>query len=701
MIDWPFDTPLSEVRARVAIAVKLAAIVAGLVIVLVAAKPGYPSVHIFTGSALVLGLLLVAGLPSVDSFCARAFAVLDRISLAANLKEDIDLPREARRINLLRIAIGAVFLWRWFWLLPLALVIQHDVYSVFTALTVVLTGVCLMVGFFTPIASIVLLLGAIWSFDFCFSAATLGTHVLVMANIPLLFFSAGTALSIDARLMKSDGALGATLRGMYGLFGAPSMARSRVGRLLTAVSYGALCLYSILMHLKDPAWLSGYANVQIMSSFYLSRYPEFFQWLYETHPSFMILLSRTSIYLIMVWEFCFFGFLFFKFTRYYVLWIGVVFFVISGFILQLSYLPWVEFCLFALVFWQGWGLNVDGRRSISIFFDDRCRLCDGTMRFLSWVDLFGIVRPMGLSRSMPEIVSAGLTEDQVMHDLCGRAERSGKIYRGYDLYLELSRLLVTLTPVWPLLLFGKLIGLGPLVYRAIAARRRRIFGTCTASTITVDDFRPAHVVDIAHIPARTIWPSAFVLVYLSLFACYALGTLPFGERFWLRYPSTVRMHLASYNFGLVPINVFNKQDLGMENNFATLEGRRTGSSERVILPYLDRNGRRLAWNRSDRFYFGNSLALRRSMVDYRNYCFLDPKAHVPLFRSLLELASSEGYSAPYEITYYSIPDWDYAHMPDPAHKSFVPYKVCELTLDQDGTVQKRVEFVPVNIPRTD
>ncbi len=652
--------PPSDTRTRLEAVSKLAMIVAGLVLLLAAAGPFKPWDLIFEGAVLISSLLLVGGLPSVNNFCTRVFAVLDRISRAANLKDDIDLPREARRINLLRIALGAVFLWRWVFLLPLALDVQHDVYSVVTASAVILTGVCLMIGFFTPIASIVLCLGAIRSFDYSFAASTLG------------------------------------------LFGAPSMARSRVGRLFAVASYSTLCLYSILMHRNDSAWTSGYVNLQIFSSFYASQHPEFFQWLYQTYPSLTVLLSRLSIYLMMVWELCFGVFLFFKPGRHYVLWIGVIFFLISGFFLQLSYLPWVEFCFFALIFWQGWGLNVDGRRSLTVFFDDRCRLCDGTMRFLSKVDLFGIIRPLGLSRSVTEIASAGLTEAQVMNDLCGRADQSpGRLYCGYDLYLELARRLVLLAPVWPLLWIGAFTGIGPLAYRAIAERRRRIFGTCSPSTITENDFRPSHAADIACIADRTIWPSAFMLVYLFLFACYLSGTLLFPRSLWLRQPLTESLYYVPFDVGLVPIDVFNKQDLGMENNFVTVEAHRAGSpDDRVLLPYLDRNGRRLAWHRSDRFYFGSSLVLRRSMIDYRNYCFMDSDLHLKVFRTLFELASLKGFVGPYYVTYYGIPDWDYARMRDPSHKSFVPYKVCEITLDQDGTVQNRVEFVPVNIART-
>ncbi|MCA6121855.1 DUF393 domain-containing protein [Bradyrhizobium sp. WSM 1704] len=660
----------------------------------------YPVVNVFTGGILICGLLLVAGLPPVADFSARILVRLDRIALAANLKEDIDLPREARRINLLRIALGLVFLWRWSNLLPLALMVQDDLVSYVTAFLAVLTGVCLTVGFFTPVASMALLLGAIFSFDLGFSAGTLGTHVLLMANLPLLLFPAGTALSLDARLMRSRGMLGSMVRGLYGLVGTPSMARSRIGRLFAVISYCCLCLYSILWHLDDPAWLKGYANLQVLSGFYLSRYPDFFQWLYHAHPPIAIALSQASIYMMMIWEMFFSVFLFGRFTRYYVLWIGAIFLCISGFVLQLSYLPWVEVVFFTLVFWQDWWLNVGGRRSLTVFFDDRCRLCDGTMRFLSKVDLFGIVSPSGLSRSREQVAAAGLTEAEVMEDLCGRAG-DGKLYRGYDLYLELTRRVLLLLPAWPLLLIGKLTGLGPLIYRTIAARRRRIFGTCSPSMITADDFRPVHAADIVAIPPRLLWPSAFALAYLFLLICYVVGTLPYGQSLWLKHPSTSVIYAASYNYGLVPINVFNKQDLAMENNFVTIEARRADApNEEVLLPYLDRNGRRLGWNRSDRFYFGNSVLLRRSMIEYHNYCFLDADRHLRIFRPLLKLAAAQGYVAPYKVTYYSIPRWDYAQIRDPAHKSFVPYKVCEITLGEDLTVKSRTEFGPVNIPDT-
>lgn len=115
---------------------------------------------------------------------------------------------------------------------------------------------------------------------------------------------------------------------------------------------------------------------------------------------------------------------------------------------------------------------------LNLFFDDRCNLCHGTMRFLAAVDWFKRIRPMPVSRSLTELANAGISLDEATNDLFGIDPVTGRSRSGYDLYVYLSRRIVLLYPAFPILFCGYAFGIGPFVYRFIANRRRRIWGTC-------------------------------------------------------------------------------------------------------------------------------------------------------------------------------------------------------------------------------
>jgi len=68
--------------------------------------------------------------------------------------------------------------------------------------------------------------------------------------------------------------------------------------------------------------------------------------------------------------------------------------------------------------------------------------------------------------------------------------------------------------------------------------------------------------------------------------------------------------MAAQFYGIAPINVFNNIDLQMVDNWFTLADTQTDT----LLPILDVDGSRLAYHRSDRIYFGNTVGFRRGEI---------------------------------------------------------------------------------------
>ena len=107
------------------------------------------------------------------------------------------------------------------------------------------------------------------------------------------------------------------------------------------------------------------------------------------------------------------------------------------FVLQLGWLSYYEYVLWAVLFWQGAGLNAAGQGEIEILYDERCNLCDRTVRLLSRVDLFGVVSFRPLGRDQELLSKRGISAGDALQDLYG-IDRRGRVFRGYDLYAELE-----------------------------------------------------------------------------------------------------------------------------------------------------------------------------------------------------------------------------------------------------------------------
>jgi hypothetical protein len=50
-----------------------------------------------------------------------------------------------------------------------------------------------------------------------------------------------------------------------------------------------------------------------------------------------------------------------------------------------------------------------------------------------------------------------------LRDLLGVDPKSGETFAGYDLYIELTRRVLLIMPLWPLLALGRALRVGPAV----------------------------------------------------------------------------------------------------------------------------------------------------------------------------------------------------------------------------------------------
>lgn len=244
---------------------------------------------------------------------------------------------------------------------------------------------------------------------------------------------------------------------------------------------------------------------------------------------------------------------------------GLVFFLISTFILPLKYLGWYELVFWFILFFPARWLVGRDPLSIAVLFDDRCNLCDRTVRILAGLDIFGQVEFRPIRRNLLFAEQHGVTLKEGLTDLVGVALRDGQRFDGYALYLTLARRMPVLWPVLIPLEFGRFLRIGPRLYRLVADRRIRMFGVCTTSTIP-DRFVPARQSSSSISPTQ-VWPVAVSSIIIALAAL--------SVAFLMRLPirgadegagsvagfSQAAFGAAPLGFGIGKINVFNEYDL--------------------------------------------------------------------------------------------------------------------------------------------
>lgn len=256
--------------------------------------------------------------------------------------------------DLSRIAVGLLAFWRYGEIFGLAMAVgdgQSMLLSGFAAGCAFLV----MVGLATPIAALTLMATSNLLIDNMLGASTLGTMVMAIVLAMFVLMPAGRTLSIDALLAGRRGLFGRWVLNMNKLVGEPRADRVLVAKFAAVLAYYCLCLYSVSWHLNDEAWMSGLAIAWVfLSSGSNPRFADFAWEIYAWWPWFFVNFSRISIYGMIVWYVALLPGLFLgRVTRTFVILWGLAFFLISAFILPLSFLGFYELAFWFALFASG------------------------------------------------------------------------------------------------------------------------------------------------------------------------------------------------------------------------------------------------------------------------------------------------------------------------------------------------------------
>jgi len=505
-------------------------------------------------------------------------------------------------INLIRIIIGCFLLYRLGAITEFALPLEPNSKTIIALVLYWLLLTSFTLGFLAPISALLLLLYQL-HFNFVLKTYTLGVDVTAMLLVCMILYPIGRRLSVNALLAKKS----QKIQSLYRWFSYEDRQTQIVtAKAIAFYSYCLLCLYSVLMHLDEPLWLNGEAAIHLLGSSYLSKYYAEFQSLF-TNSSIAVWVAKISMIGMVIWYFILGpAVLIGGLLRKLVIFWAIAFFLLSTLILQLSVLGYFEFLILTIWFWTN--LIPSKIKTINMLYDDRCNLCDRTVRFLKAIDLVNVITFRPISQNQDKAKMIGVAPEDLRNDLYSWEDGDNKVYKGYDFYLHISRRLLLLKVLFPILVLFKWLKIGPWVYKYISRRRIRLFGVCKLP-IHSNPQASSHLLinDRVREQKGFYKPFLYTLLIFSVIFLTIMPIHPWAKTINSEYSKLIRSaHILSWS----RINVFNAEDLKMTHHYYTVYA--LSNNSKVQLPFTNIDGSRSHWHQSDRVYFGNSLRWRRS-----------------------------------------------------------------------------------------
>lgn len=353
----------------------------------------------------------------------------------------------------------------------------------------------------------------------------------------------------------------------------------------------------------------------MLSNSFLCKEALFFRNLELHFPLLVDYISISGIIFQSIFQILMFPLIFFSLGKRFVKIWGFLFFTISLFLLSLSYLPHLELILWSILFCP-WVLP---KEKIKILYDDKCNLCKKALSVLKSINFNSIYEFSSITKSRELYEYYNLTEVEVKVYMVGFLE--GKVYKGYDLYMKIIQINPILFVLYPLFWIGKIIKIGPLVYKAIALRRYKMMGQCELS---FDE--DSKQINSTIVESDTILQNTVILFYFTTLLLFILFNSSFLSVLGMKKENAdslkYKNSLFSKRIGIEAPQVFNSIDLSMGDNFMTIK--KLQDNQWKLIPVIGLNGERLNYlnydimlfsnHNSDKYYFGQTLKYRRSLI---------------------------------------------------------------------------------------
>lgn len=267
----------------------------------------------------------------IETLLLRAFAI------------PVERPATDIVIAVARICFGLLMLHRALLMAPFA-ISTGDPALLQTATTIIgLSALAIIFGLATPIALVVMLITVA-------SGATsyyVGMQVAVIICWVLLFLGAGRFWGVDGPITRRFPGYDRTL---YFLSPYLTVRRLALIRCLALLLYASVTFTGGMYHISDPLWSRGLTLPFALMTPNVSAHPDLFTTIWQAQPGLFSVASIAILFVQTIWEIFMFPLMFFRLGRLFVALHGVGFFVFSGILMFLGYVPTLELCLWALIF---------------------------------------------------------------------------------------------------------------------------------------------------------------------------------------------------------------------------------------------------------------------------------------------------------------------------------------------------------------
>jgi hypothetical protein len=259
--------------------------------------------------------------------------------------EGIDSIHFERSIVLARVLLGILMTHKYLDTLGFTPLCNAQTHAFPVACVGSVAGICLTLGLLTPVTLIFYAL----TYVYYPPVSSLVEAVLQIPLWGLLVLGAGKSYSLDALLARRSWGQ-KVCRVLYGFALPPTASNLAVVRFFLLFMLWGICVNAMFYHFSDEFWLSG-AVLQIgFATPYLSDYYHLANRLRETCPAWYVTFCVSGLLVQCLWEMCLVPLMLFRWGRLFVLAHGLIFFTASAILLNLQYLPLVEFCLWVILF---------------------------------------------------------------------------------------------------------------------------------------------------------------------------------------------------------------------------------------------------------------------------------------------------------------------------------------------------------------
>jgi hypothetical protein len=503
----------------------------------------------------------------------------------------------------------------------------------------------LLIGFLLPF-TIVISLIFYANIAYYYSFWSLGTEAISWCLVALLIHG-GNPSKLDRHLIEITNFTSRHLLKMYELWGKPSTTTLFLSRFISLFLFSLSAFYSVSLHGQDPYWAQGDLGKILLTSNYFSYFSDLYVKLFNSYEYIDYLISTSVRLFIPI-----FGLLllliFLRGTiSKYVIKISLTgFFIFSILNLQLGVLPFVEMLL--LLYWFT-GSNRDKfkfNKKFFVLYDDYCNLCQKTRRIYGLLDTTKVIKWLPLSNSTELLEFYNLSVDEVTKDI---TMISGDgVFKGYDFYLITSKWIPSLLFVYPFLFIGKISGIGVKIYRFISLRRSRNKINCLltpAKDLALIKTTTNEIQDFLQKKVRLNIVNKVFTIFICLLSFFYIVSSPVFQKSSnaVIFKNIVTDYSFIFRmFGLMPIDVFNSDDIDMLKNYVVYEAINPNSGKIEIIPIVNYDGSRGSYLLFDEVYFGFDLPLKRELsgldlsvnkCDFVKYYIKDNQIFNKIFRS--------------------------------------------------------------------